>query len=87
MAALAKLDRLRVLLETDAPYMMPTSLYKSVPALKSAAQMMLCHTGMIPWTAEFAAEKLVESEGEDSGWTTERFMTDAREGARVVYGI
>lgn len=87
MALASKTDRLRVVLETDAPYMTPTGLYKTLPALKPVARMVSCHSGMIPWTAEFAANKLVESEGEDSGWTAERFMKEAREGARIVYGI
>ncbi|CEL61626.1 Putative deoxyribonuclease TATDN2 OS=Homo sapiens GN=TATDN2 PE=1 SV=2 [Rhizoctonia solani AG-1 IB] len=49
---------LRILLETDAPYMVPANLTKHQQqkmGLKSNARMPLCHAGMIPWTAEFVA--------------------------------
>ncbi|GAB1518074.1 hypothetical protein RhiTH_001133 [Rhizoctonia solani] len=49
---------LRILLETDAPYMVPANLTKhqqQTMGLKSNARMPLCHAGMIPWTAEFVA--------------------------------
>ncbi|QRV74348.1 TatD DNase family protein [Ceratobasidium sp. AG-Ba] len=49
---------LRIVLETDAPYMVPsnlTSVQQKAFGLKSNARMPLCHTGMIPWTAEFVA--------------------------------
>ncbi|KAF9444806.1 hypothetical protein P691DRAFT_777998 [Macrolepiota fuliginosa MF-IS2] len=91
---------LRILLETDAPYMVPANLYNSIPELKGK-KLPLCHTAMIPWTAEFVAQTVREAGGtledgnargntEDdhaSGWDAERVMRDAREGARVVYGI
>ncbi|KAF5322647.1 hypothetical protein D9619_000245 [Psilocybe cf. subviscida] len=63
---------LRILLETDAPYMVPSNLYGSLPAWNpntddkeqdkkdskemSRKKLALCHTGMLPWTAEFVAE-------------------------------
>ncbi|KAJ1307029.1 hypothetical protein OPQ81_008008 [Rhizoctonia solani] len=51
---------LRILLETDAPYMVPANLTKyqqQTMGLKSNARMPLCHAGMIPWTAEFVANE------------------------------
>ncbi|CAE7082798.1 unnamed protein product [Rhizoctonia solani] len=51
---------LRILLETDAPYMVPSNLTKHQQqtfGLKSNARMPLCHAGMIPWTAEFVAKE------------------------------
>ncbi|CAE6450757.1 unnamed protein product [Rhizoctonia solani] len=69
---------LRIVLETDAPYMVPSNLTKHQQqtfGLKSNARMPLCHAGMIPWTAEFIAKEVnqavvdqvvkeVEEEGE-----------------------
>ncbi|PFH45612.1 hypothetical protein AMATHDRAFT_8907 [Amanita thiersii Skay4041] len=69
---------LRILLETDAPYMVPANLYDSLPPLRS--KLPLCHTAMIPWTAEFVADVA----GRD--WDAEKVMKEARENARKVYG-
>ncbi|KAF8593887.1 hypothetical protein BDV93DRAFT_529629 [Ceratobasidium sp. AG-I] len=49
---------LRIILETDAPYMVPsnfTGTQQRELGLKSNARIPICHTGMIPWTAEFVA--------------------------------
>jgi TatD DNase family protein len=72
---------LRILLETDAPYMVPANIYNSIPDLKGK-RLPLCHTAMIPWTAEFVAG--VATGGH---WDAERVMREARENARKVYGI
>ncbi|KAF8327698.1 hydrolase, partial [Amanita rubescens] len=71
---------LRILLETDAPYMVPATLYDSLPPLKGA-KLPLCHSAMIPWTAEFVANVA------GPGWDAERVMREARENARKVYGV
>ncbi|EPQ52929.1 Metallo-dependent hydrolase [Gloeophyllum trabeum ATCC 11539] len=70
---------LRILLETDAPFMIPANLYSSLPALKG--KLPLCHTAMIPWTAEFVAGVVGE------GWDTEKVMKEANENAKKMYGV
>ncbi|KAK7692895.1 hypothetical protein QCA50_004530 [Cerrena zonata] len=49
-------SQLRILLETDAPFMTPSNLSVSSinPALKNK-RFPLCHTAMVPWTAEFVS--------------------------------
>ncbi|KAF8621449.1 hypothetical protein AX15_007802 [Amanita polypyramis BW_CC] len=71
---------LRILLETDAPYMVPANVYNVLPPLKGA-KLPLCHSAMIPWTAEFVAGVA------GNGWDAERVMREARENARKVYGV
>ncbi|KAF8994504.1 hypothetical protein BDQ17DRAFT_1392418 [Cyathus striatus] len=71
---------LRILLETDAPYMVPANLYDQLPELKGK-KLPLCHTGMVPWTAKFVADAAGE------GWDAERVMKIAEENARFVYGV
>lgn len=51
---LAQTDTLRILLETDAPYMVPSNLYSFLPKTLKG-RLPLCHSGMLPWTAEFVA--------------------------------
>ncbi|PPQ86345.1 hypothetical protein CVT25_005598 [Psilocybe cyanescens] len=46
---------LRILLETDAPFMVPANLYDDLPAIRGK-KLPVCHTAMIPWTAKFVAE-------------------------------
>lgn len=70
---------LRILLETDAPYMVPANLYDSLPAMRG--KLPVCHSAMVPWTAQF----VVGVAGE--GWDADRVMRDARENARLVYGV
>lgn len=69
----------RILLETDAPFMVPSNIYASLPALKG--RLPLCHTAMIPWVAEFAAGVV------GGGWGPADVMVRANENARAVYGI
>lgn len=59
---------LRILLETDAPYMIPANLYTSLtsPDMKGK-RLPLCHTGMIPWTADFIAGVLNDAYLEGCG--------------------
>jgi TatD DNase family protein len=56
---------LRILLETDAPYMIPANIYPSLYAgppegkgMKSNTRLPLSHCGMVPWTAGWVAEYL-----------------------------
>ncbi len=74
--------------------MVPGNIYKSLQALKSGARLPLCHTGMIPWTAEFVAGVAggeSESRGDEQdvadSWDAVRVMREARENARAVYGV
>ncbi|KAH7925773.1 Metallo-dependent hydrolase [Leucogyrophana mollusca] len=69
----------RILLETDAPFMVPSNLYSSLQGVKG--RLPLCHTAMIPWVADFAANVAGE------GWDTEKIMLRANESAQTVYGI
>ncbi|KAG5352401.1 hypothetical protein C0989_002432 [Termitomyces sp. Mn162] len=70
---------LRIVLETDAPYMVPANLYDSLEGIKG--KLPLCHTAMVPWTAEFVARVAGEA------WTAEKVMREARENARLLYGV
>ncbi|KAL8278721.1 hypothetical protein RQP46_008790 [Phenoliferia psychrophenolica] len=48
---------LRIVLETDAPYMVPSVLPPpSELGMKSGQKMPFSHSGMLPWTAEFVAK-------------------------------
>ncbi|KAK0462579.1 Metallo-dependent hydrolase [Desarmillaria tabescens] len=69
----------RILLETDAPYMVPANVYGALEPKQS--RLPFSHSLMIPWTAEFVAEVMGE------GWDAERVLNVAREGARRVYGV
>ncbi|KAG6834938.1 hypothetical protein H0H93_006239 [Arthromyces matolae] len=72
---------LRIVLETDAPFMTPSNIYDS-PKLKAAkGKLPISHTAMIPWTAAFVART------GGAGWTVERVMRESRENARILYGI
>lgn len=71
---------LRIVLETDAPYMVPSNLYQSIPEIRGK-KLPLCHTAMIPWTAAFVADLVGER------WDADKVMADARENARKMYGV
>ncbi|KAF8064825.1 hypothetical protein FPV67DRAFT_1562816 [Lyophyllum atratum] len=70
---------LRILLETDAPYMVPANLYDSLKEMKG--KLPVCHSAMVPWTAAFVANVAGE------GWTADRVVSEARENARRMYGV
>lgn len=69
----------RVILETDAPYMTPANIYGSLPTVKG--RLPLCHTAMIPWTAEVVAAVAGE------GWDVDRVLELAKTNAHSMYGI
>ncbi|CAA7265636.1 unnamed protein product [Cyclocybe aegerita] len=89
---------LRILLETDAPFMVPANLYDDLPAIKGK-KLPICHSAMVPWTAKFVADvanQAVEKErkeGDEDGdakegpWTPDEVMRVARENAKRVYGV
>ncbi|KAF7796211.1 hypothetical protein EIP86_007385 [Pleurotus ostreatoroseus] len=76
---------LRIVLETDAPFMVPGNIYNSLPEVKGK-RLPLCHTAMLPWTAEFVA-RVANDAGNSSDWDVERVMRISRENARRMYGI
>ena len=82
---------LRILLETDAPYMTPSNLYNFLTEIKGR-RLPLCHTAMIPWTAEFVAG-VAEQPSSDGGdkprgvWSTETVLRVGRENANKMYGV
>jgi TatD DNase family protein len=69
----------RIILETDAPFMVPKNIYGSLPAVKG--RLPLCHTAMIPWTAEVVATLGGE------GWDVDRVLELGKTNAHKVYGI
>jgi len=69
----------RVILETDAPFMVPANIYGSLPEIKG--RLPLCHTAMIPWTAEVVATVAGE------GWDIDRVLELGKINAHSVYGI
>ena len=69
----------RIVLETDAPYMVPANIYGSLPAVKG--RLPLCHTAMIPWTAAFVAEVAGEE------WNVERVLELGKANAHRVYDV
>ncbi|KAJ3513079.1 hypothetical protein NLJ89_g3148 [Agrocybe chaxingu] len=80
---------LRILLETDAPFMVPANLYDDLPAIKGK-KLPICHSAMVPWTAKFVADvanQAVEKDGKEGLWTPDEVMRVARENARRVYGV
>ncbi|CAJ0627241.1 7862_t:CDS:2 [Entrophospora sp. SA101] len=66
----------RLLLETDAPYMVPSKLNRNK---KSHLKVTVCHSGMIP----FVAEKISQLKNID----IDTVMKTIRENTRNMYGI
>lgn len=71
----------RVVLETDSPFMTPVTIPFKELGLKNAKRMPVCHSGMITYTAQFAAEVLGE------GWTTERVVRLSAANSQKHYGV
>lgn len=83
------LSSLRILLETDAPYMVPANLYNDLPGIRGK-KLPICHSAMVPWTAKFVADIANASSGSensDGPWSADEVMKVARENARKVYGV
>ena len=85
-----KSPALRILLETDAPYMVPANLYEDLNSIKGK-KLPLCHSAMIPWTAKFVAdvanETLLAEGNKISEWDADRVMKVATENAKHMYGV
>ncbi|GAA6061423.1 hypothetical protein JCM10212_004481 [Sporobolomyces blumeae] len=93
-------DQPRFLLETDAPFMTNANMGpNSKLGMTSKQKFPFCHPGLLPYTAEFVAKVINESDGQggDEGsaagdvekdvWDTVRVLEVARENARTVYRI
>jgi TatD DNase family protein len=64
--------------------MTPSNLYQAIPHVKG--RLPICHTGMIPWTAEFVAN-VANEVGPGQDWGMEKVMEISRENAKFMYGI
>ncbi|GAA5823245.1 hypothetical protein JCM3770_000095 [Rhodotorula araucariae] len=79
---------LRILFETDAPYMPPANMANKQLGMTSKQRFPFAHGGVLPWTAEFVAKVLNENKSEgDERWTTVDVLRQARENARLCYGV
>lgn len=76
---------LRILLETDAPFMTPSNIYSSLKDVKG--RLPISHSAMIPWTAEFVANVANETATEGEKWDTLRVMREGRANAKKMYGV
>lgn len=83
--AAASPSPLRILLETDAPYMAPSNIYNTLKNVKG--RLPISHSAMIPWTAEFTADVANETAAEGARWNAERVLREGRENARQMYGV
>ncbi|KAM0788287.1 hypothetical protein ACM66B_001433 [Microbotryomycetes sp. NB124-2] len=62
---------LRILLETDAPYMIPSNMGPPTSlGMKGGQKLPFSHSGMLPWIAAFVAQVLNEDRTEEL-WTTQ----------------
>lgn len=86
---------LRIVLETDAPFMVPSNLGTTVKAV-AGKRVSISHSAMIPWTAEFVAKVAEDVAGKgndgngDKGrvsWDVESVLKVGRENAQKMYGI
>lgn len=84
-------NSLRILLETDAPYMIPSNIYRDLPKSTTGAsgKLPLSHTAMIPWTAEWVANVVQETNKDSPSdpWTVERILDLGNQNAKKVYNI
>jgi len=78
---------LRILLETDAPYMVPTNLPIDRMGLKPGVRIPFSHSAMIPWTADFVAQTATEASGNKWTWSTADVLRINEVNAANVYGI
>lgn len=75
---------LRIVLETDAPFMTPSNVYGSLKDMKG--KLPLSHSAMIPWTADFVAGVANEVAGAGA-WDADRVLRESRENARTMYRV
>ena len=91
-------DGLRIVLETDGPYMVPSNIYGSIPELRGAAggnngRLPLCHSAMLPWTAEFVSDVINRDHAQmdqgdaQSPCDVNTILRVSAENAAKVYGL
>ena len=63
--------------------MIPSNIYPALTTVDASFQgwLPLCHTAMIPWTAEFVSDVI------GGEWYISKAMKVARENAKIVYGL
>ncbi|KAF4622570.1 hypothetical protein D9613_009619 [Agrocybe pediades] len=76
---------LRILLETDAPFMIPTNVQNHLPAAKRK-KLPLSHSAMIPWTAKFVADLINQCRLVEGEELVEAASSSNVEGAQAVAG-
>lgn len=74
-------EKPRIVLETDSPFMTPINIPYKELGLKNARSMPVCHSGMITYTAAFAAEVLGQ------GWTADSVVRLSAEHSKNHYGV
>lgn len=87
-------SNLRILLETDAPFMTPSNLYDDIPALRGK-RLPICHSAMIPWTAKFVAEVANEAliatvatkNLQSFVWNADKVLSVSRENTKKMYDV
>ncbi|KAF5360149.1 hypothetical protein D9758_011347 [Tetrapyrgos nigripes] len=91
-------SKFRILLETDAPYMVPANIYNSIKPINGQVmkgRLPLSHSAMIPWTADFVVDGFKSDSSSGNGNEDENnvpvdvdlVMSVARENAKKVYGV
>ncbi|GAA6038934.1 hypothetical protein JCM8097_000581 [Rhodosporidiobolus ruineniae] len=81
-------EGLRIVLETDAPYMVPSTLPTKELGITSKQRFPFSIASVLPWTAEYVAKVLNEGKtDEERKWTTVDVLRQARKHAAMVYGI
>ncbi|GAA5967381.1 hypothetical protein JCM11641_000528 [Rhodosporidiobolus odoratus] len=81
-----KPEGLRIVLETDAPFMVPTTLPTKELKMTSKQRFPFSIPAVLPYTAEYVARVLNEGKAEDARkWNTVDVLRQARENARKLY--
>ncbi|GAA5821318.1 hypothetical protein JCM11251_004569 [Rhodosporidiobolus azoricus] len=81
-------EGLRIVMETDAPFMVPATLPSKELGMTSKQRYPFSTASVLPWSAEFVAKVLNEGKDEeDRKWTTVDVLRQARKNARSLYGI
>ncbi|GAA5948268.1 hypothetical protein JCM10213_002214 [Rhodosporidiobolus nylandii] len=81
-------EGLRIVMETDAPFMVPTTLPTKELGMTSKQRFPFSTASVLPWSAEFVAKTLNEGKAEGERlWTTVDVLRQARENARKLYGV
>jgi TatD DNase family protein len=75
-------------METDAPYMVPTTLPAKELGMTSKQRFPFSTASVLPWSAQYVAQVLNEGKGDDDRkWTTVDVLRQARKNAALLYKI